>query len=59
MTAKLWEAIDDDIFVCSQTYSGHSRYIMSVAYRAPTADYPNGMSKCFLLSFEVLSPPEG
>eukprot|EP00047_Mylnosiga_fluctuans_P005335 m.239885 g.239885 ORF g.239885 m.239885 type:complete len:750 (+) comp13564_c0_seq1:11-2260(+) len=42
MTAKLWSAMDDNIYLCDNTFSGHSRYIMSVAYAPPSEHFPNG-----------------
>ncbi len=46
-TAKLWEAQGADLFVCENTFEGHSRYIMSVAYAGPTAAHPAGAESCW------------
>ena len=47
-TAKLWSHEGSDLFVCKNTFKGHHRYIMSVAYAPPTAQHPNGLFKLHL-----------
>eukprot|EP00054_Salpingoeca_dolichothecata_P022053 m.143122 g.143122 ORF g.143122 m.143122 type:complete len:775 (+) comp24205_c1_seq3:79-2403(+) len=41
-SAKLWKK-NDGTYSCAQTFTGHSRYVLSIAYMSPTPEFPSGL----------------
>ncbi|MTV61799.1 hypothetical protein, partial [Streptococcus pneumoniae] len=50
-TARLWQCTGPSAFECTHTYTGHSRYVMAVAWTPPSARFPNG---CGIAVFPTL-----
>lgn len=54
LSARLWQCVEGDVFLCLQTFKGHHRYIMGVAAAPASAQHPNGLIATASLDNSVL-----